>query len=358
MNQHTGTFHRLPRAEAGYTLIELMISIVIGLFLIGGLVTLLVTNSINSAELNKTGAQIENGRYAMQLLVEDTQHAGYLGTYSPPITTNYSAPDPCTTAVSGLGFTAASIPNLPVPIYGYDGAAASPSCVANRKAGTDILVVRRTSTTPIAVASAVANEVYFQVLNCSVPAGLPDFIINTNSSSPFILPKNDCATTESIQKYMVHIYFVSSCNVCSGGSADTIPTLKMAEFVAGAFVITPLVEGIDNLQIEHGLDTNNDGAPDCYTSNPNAASAAEYAACPSAGYDITSGANIVRNWSNVVATRIHILARNVDATAGWVDNRTYDLGPGVTITPNDAYKRHVYSATARLFNPSGQRETP
>ena len=34
----------------GYTIVELLVSIAIGLFLDGGLVTLLVTNSINSAE--------------------------------------------------------------------------------------------------------------------------------------------------------------------------------------------------------------------------------------------------------------------------------------------------------------------
>src|SRR4029078_2719241 len=104
MSRNASILHRARRVlQAGYTIVELMVSIAVGLFLVGALLTLLVTNSINSAELNKTGAQIENGRFAMQLLIDTIQHAGYLGQYSPTVTPTYALPaDPCAVAVSGL----------------------------------------------------------------------------------------------------------------------------------------------------------------------------------------------------------------------------------------------------------------
>jgi type IV pilus assembly protein PilW len=58
--------------------------------------------------------------------------------------------------------------------------------------------------------------------------------------------------------------------------------------------------------------------------------------------------------------RAYVLARNVDATPGYTDVKTYVLGAARTYTPTAAadlqYRRHVYSETVRLNNPSGRRE--
>ena len=348
--------------QAGFTIIELMVSIAIGLFLVAGLTTLLVTSSINTSELNKTAIEIENGRYALQLLVQDVQHAGFWGGYGATPTTAVVFPSSlCGTTAASLGFSNSPV-NFPVGLFGYDGAGGTPACTPaldNRIAGTDVLVVRRTSTMAIPASSAVANEFYLQVGNCATV--VTPFIMDSNPSS-FTMTNKDCATVSSVRKYMVHIYFVSSCNDCS---VDTTPTLKVAEFVNGAFTITPLVEGIENLQIEYGLDTDagvgdksGAGAPDCYTANPSAVSAAEAAACPGAGYDVTT-ATALTNWSNVVAARIHILSRNLVPSAGWTDIRTYKLGADTVVGPaNDHYKRHAFSTVARLYNVAGARETP
>jgi type IV pilus assembly protein PilW len=327
-----------PRAARGYTLIELLVAVAIGLFMVGALVTLLVTNSVNSSELNKSGIQIENGRYAVQILTEDLQHAGYWGSYTLPTNTVYSAPDPCEKAVANLGVASTTPVSFPVPIYGYDNATAAPTCVTNRLAGTDVVVVRRVSTKSIGAGSAAANVVYFQVSNCELPSAVTPFVISA-SAGAFTLQKRGCAAPNDIQQYLVNIYYVSSCDICTGGSADTIPTLKVAEFVDSStgFVVTPLVEGIENLQVEYGVDTDGDGAPDSYTSDP----------------------ATTANWKNVVAARVNVLARNIDATASWTDNRSYDLGLGASIpAKNDHYKRHVYSAVARLYNPAGTKELP
>lgn len=346
------------RRSRGYTVVELMVSIVIGLFLLGGLISLLVTNSVNSAELNKTGMQIENGRYAMQVLIEDVQHAGYWGSYSPITSNTYSIPtasDLCDTTTAA--FSSATPANLPVGLFGYDGTETTPTCtplLTSRRTGTDIIVVRRLSTTSIPIGSAVTNETYMQSGKCSVLPAPPPFVISTNSGA-FTLKKKNCTTDETIQKYLVHIYYIADCNVCG---TDDIPTLKMAELVAGSFVITPLVEGIENLQVAYGLDTNFDGAPDCYTSNPTSVPTAEKNACAGAATYFTT-ATATKNWSNVAAARINVLARNLQKTAGWTDSRSYDLGLAGTVSaPNDGYKRHVYAATARVYNLSSAREVP
>jgi type IV pilus assembly protein PilW len=131
----------------------------------------------------------------------------------------------------------------------------------------------------------------------------------------------------------VHIYFVAN-NYKSG---DGIPTLKRVELGPSGFSIVPLVEGIENLQIEYGVDnlTSPTGAPATFTASP----ASDLA------------------MRNIVAAKIHLLARSPTPSAGYADTRTYALGSTVSYTPSGAdatYKRHVYEATVRINNTAGR----
>jgi type IV pilus assembly protein PilW len=342
----------LGKKAGGFTLVELMVALTIGLFLVIGLISLLVSTSQTRTELDKTSRQIENGRYALQLLTTDVQHAGFLGSYTPTSATS-TAPDPC--APAGTDFVATPSVSVPVFIYGYAAATADatpPTCIttgspAFRLAGTHILVVRRVSTTAIPTGSAVAGETYMQVAACAPLA--PPFVVGTGS---FSLKQKDCATDAFLRKYIVRMYYVSSCNNCS--PSDGIPTLKIVEFVNGAMTVRPLAEGIQSLEVDYGIDVNNDGSPDCYVNNPGSTTVP---ACAPAPYVWEP---TIQNWANVVATRIHVLARNSEPSADWTDTRIYDLGTAGTYTPGtgDKYKRHVYSAVARVVNVASRREQP
>src|SRR5512135_2613642 len=130
--------------QDGLSLVELMIALTIGLILLLGITTLIVMQSNSRNELEKSSRQIENGRYASQILHDDIQHAGFYGIYRP-ITPVIPAtlPDPCDATAAGLSAAMA------LPIQGYDSPAAPPiTCLLgnNYKPGTDILVIRRAST--------------------------------------------------------------------------------------------------------------------------------------------------------------------------------------------------------------------
>lgn len=65
--------------QKGFTLIELMIAMVIGLFLVGGVITVLV-NVTNSTRIQENMAQIqENARFSLFFLNKDIRQAGYFG---------------------------------------------------------------------------------------------------------------------------------------------------------------------------------------------------------------------------------------------------------------------------------------
>jgi type IV pilus assembly protein PilW len=309
---------RRPVHSLGFTLIELMVAIVLSLFLMIGLISLLVSTVNSRSELDKTGRQIENGRYALQLLSEDIQMAGFVGA-SSSTTFATVAPVACPTNVAALGYFAMTSPGtstVPLPIYGLNS---TPACISNVMAGTAMLVLTRVNTNVVSPAAAVATEAYLQVSTCANDT-LPFAAASGASAASFPLMQKNCLSSNlaPLRKIMQRVYFVSTCNACG---TDTIPTLKLAEYLNGEMVITPLVEGIENLQLDYGVDMDGNGSPDCYTSNPGSPPAAQIAAavCPQTTppYDWTAA---MTNWTNVM--------------------------------------RHVYSTVARLYNSSGQRETP
>ena len=53
----------------------------------------------------------------------------------------------------------------------------------------------------------------------------------------------------------------------------------------------------------------------------------------------------------------HLRARNTEPTHGYTDTKIYNMGvAGDVNLADDQFKRHVYSTTVRLNNPSGRRE--
>jgi len=341
--------------EFGYTIIEMMIAITISLVILASLVAVLANNSRTRGEIERANQQTENGRYALQLITDDLHNAGYLAEFNPgPLATPAVKPDPCDITLAGLKGA------LPLAVQGNENATVIPACLTDVRAGTDILVVRHASTCAVGSAGCdlkALGDVYFQNSDCNSATELASgnvttyYVLDTVAAN-FTLHKKDCVTAANVYQYRTHIYFVAN----NDQAGDGIPTLKRAELgnAAGvaAFNIVPLVEGIQNLQIEYGLDTGvpTTGSPAVYTTDPD-----NYVPC---------AASPTNCWRNTVAAKINVLARNTTTTQGYVDGKVYTLGlqfDGVTpntVGPfNDAYKRHAYESVVKLNNPAG-RNTP
>ena len=84
--------------QSGFSLIELMVALTIGLLLLVGLTVLFANTNYTNRELQKVSQQIENGRYAIDTITQDLRLAGFYGhidslaSIAPPATT---PPDPC-----------------------------------------------------------------------------------------------------------------------------------------------------------------------------------------------------------------------------------------------------------------------
>jgi type IV pilus assembly protein PilW len=358
---------RTRSSQQGLSLIELMIAIAIGLGLLAGLTTVFVNSSRSQAELTRASQQIENGRFATQLLQDDIWHAGFYGRHVAYVTAAPAAlPEPCSTNVD----TGTPVPTpmqnaLAFAVQGYNDVGAVPAALttcldaANLLLGTDILVVRRAESRAVLPASLNAATFYLQsVAEAYDPVSLQPMrpiIARGSPSTAFTQKSSTTGEDGEIRRYRVHVYFISPCSVPAGGgtnctgSADDggrpIPTLKRLELAAdGTFQIVPLVEGIENLQIDYGIDTvlgglpanapyAGDGMPDTFTATPTAA-----------------------QFSQLVALRVFLLARATEPSASYVDAKTYDLGLFGTLAPGGPYKRHVFTTLVRVQNVAGWRE--
>ena len=336
--------------QRGMSLIELMISITIGLLILVALSTLFINQSRSRVELDKSNRMIDNGRYALEVLSDNLRLAGYYGEFTPASgvpAVPATLPDPCSTAAIDMtaaiqlavqGYDAAgptsSIASLP-PLCGLTYAAGSDLTL---KPGSDILVIRRVSTaTALAQGYAMLGTHYLQASLCQYD--LAPFIIDTVPAN-FTLRQKKCTPTSTtpyanVRQFVVQVYFVSPNDKVIAGVGDNIPTLKRMALdpTSHNFVTTPLVEGIDYMQLEYGLDANNDGVADSYVTAPAAT-----------------------DWPNVVAVKMHILAKNTEATKSYTDSKTYDLGLAGTVAPGGNYKRHAYTQYIRLVNVAGRRE--
>lgn len=334
----------------GFSLVELLVALAIGLVLVAGVATVAVNTGLSHRQLTQASEHLENGRYSVEVLREDLRHAGYFGELYELPGLPASLPNPCDAS------TATAVAGLPLAVQGFNNPTTPPlTCIANSdfSAGSDILVVRRVSTNPTALASINPGRLYLQARGRTFVIGFcstESACTGRNSSGAsvtgtpanvFTLKQKDGATLADIRAVDVHVYFIRPWTETPG---DGIPTLARVILSDGgnspAMTTEPLVSGIENIQIQYGLDngasggTVNDGSPDEYVTNPTS----------------------IAGWANVVAVRVNLLVRQTAATGGYTDVATYDLGEG-GITPGGVHRRHVFNAIVRLVNVGGRRES-
>ena len=341
--------HLTPtQSQRGFSLIELMVASLIGLILLAAVVRVVMNTSSSHRDIARAGQLLENGRYAMHLLSEEIAHAGFLDQFDA-LEAPTSEPVICASTLAELEA------GIGMPVQGLDAQAGFtlPSCIPAGAylAGTDILVIRRASTTP--ATSLDANLVYIQ-------GRYDELIMEQGDPANFTLENPMSGDAIPVRRYRNDIYFISPCSDFSGGSCkDQIPTLKRVELGPGLTYSDPpvsLVEGVENLQLYFGVDSEPadkpDGAPD------RSASGEIYRA--SAGAPSTQAGRDA--WANVMGVQVFLLTRDLEPSLGYSDDKTYVLGPAEHTTPHSvggggAFKRQVFSSFIRVINPSSRRES-
>ncbi|NCC41541.1 MAG: prepilin-type N-terminal cleavage/methylation domain-containing protein, partial [Gammaproteobacteria bacterium] len=246
--------------QAGFSLVELMIAMSLGLVLTAAVATLALNAAQSYRSLYLAGEQIENGRYALMTLKDDLEHAGYWGVFSPSsakLTLPATMPDPCDHGPENL----ANHFFLPLTGTGF-------TCLEDligRIEGTDVLAIRRIeSSAPDAAAipqTLSTTRTYFQAnpgdyiiaTDCELVSGQ----VNCTSSwglrgaSPrftLVQPDNSLA---NIREYHADLYYIRSWSTSPG---DGIPALVRLAAARSDATPEAVIDGIQNMQILFGLD--------------------------------------------------------------------------------------------------------
>lgn len=334
---------------SGMTLIELLVAMALALLVLGAVAVLFGGSSANRNALERSARMAENAHYAMEALRNDIAQAGYydaMVTAAGGFAWQDPDPGPCATGINTLGWgnpppqaTPKSITSAPVPVFGLRAGDPTPACLPDRKAGTAVLMVRFVGPDATPPASATGNP-YLQMSKCELETpNIQNLGVLSSTPAHFTLHNIDCNTLADVKRYVSRTYYVATCDRCG---RDTIPTLKRADLDNGQIVVTPLVEGVENFQVEYGVDANGDGTPDRYLEYPDGALGAGFGA-----------------WQNVMAVRLYLLVRSTDAEAGYGETKQFNLGPaGYVATTADGYRRMLLTSIVRLMGPAGQREAP
>lgn len=325
--------------QAGLSLIELMISLVIGLILMLGITQIFIASHAASRLSEGVARAQENGRFALDFLERDIRMAGHTGCVNDQahFIKGTSALKNNLTADSGSG----SPLDFSVAIQGYEagntgptntlsvGAGAVPADLPAAisglnpapVAGSDILVLRFLAPEGVPVTAingqeltvdalrwsrltegGVATPTLFGIANCESA----DIFAGTTTSGQITGTTVDF-TRYAPQPEPTMVYRAESM-VYYIGNGTNGPGLRRARAdSAGVYAINEeLVEGIENLQLMYGLDTTLDIA----------------AATPPVGnitvQDVASGVTTDVNatgagqWRRVGMVQVGLVARSAD----------------------------------------------
>lgn len=319
---------RIQKLQAGVTLIELMIAMALSLLLAGAVITVFVNNSHSFKQDDNALRMQDDARFALREIAMEISMAGnYADLHIPGIVTqdaSLTIGNDCgpigeanwmyqaTQLATDESFSITAIDNAT-----NAQAAAAHSCFVAGEVldGTDIISIKRVAGAE--AAALTAGSIYLRTngtVGLLYQAPMP--------AAPTILVSPPMADWE----YRPSIFYIRSFANTVG---DGLPTLcrKVLRGAAPDMTTECLATGIENLQIEYGIDTTEDGNPNLFLSSPTLA-----------------------DMQNVVSARIFLLARTGDIDTRYTNEKTFSISNSPAYTPADSFHRRMFSTTVSIQN--------
>ena len=327
--------------QRGITLVELMVSITVGLVLLSGIISIFISNKQAYSLQESTNILNENARYALN----QVQYHLRMGDHWGGVERGAVEVDPPLGAL-GIATTCSQSPVISgIGFRGFDGAAASPlDCIPNADytPNTDILIIRYGDPERVPSATVGASGDIFVrtsigrraiIFQGSALAGLPADMYDITDPDP---------TEITNYRYHTVIYFIRQCasqdlgaaGVCDG-TDDTTPTLaRLVLDGTNPPVQEDIVAGVEQMQITYGvLDESVDPPQITYANAP----------------VITANSN----WDSVDNVQISIVIRGEQFDTTYTDTRNFTMYGGFTYTPTAAdrnFRRKLYNFVVQVRN--------
>lgn len=336
------------RKHSGIGLIELMVAMIIGLFLIFGAVTIYQQSRSTFRTTEAVARLQEVARLAFDVLEADLRMGNYWGLHNRADYIINRA---------GAGAT------LPAAFSETQGAAIDHCGGDGSNWAIDLDQYLGGSNNGYALdceefggtgaASAVADTVIIRRASESMPATLEADRVHLQTSrlqgalfvptagcvgvNPALVANAGCvpaayaAPASQTRQLVVHAYYVST----QSTMRDDVPALRRkslgnvnAAAPEDAVTDEEIVAGVEDLQVQFGVDTNGDTNIDAYM-NPGEVAATDA----------------------VISATIWLRIRAEDIEVGHVDGNSYQYADmGAAVVPNDNYRRILVSKTILLRN--------
>lgn len=324
------------RHQTGLTLVELMVALAIGSFLIIGAIQI-YNQSRQAFVVNESIARVqETAQFAMDTIEADLRMASNWGRNSRGLAvegrslvgdanpTGLTVPTP--TCGDAWAF------DLARPIDGSDNTYTLPCAASGGSAGnSDVITVRRASVQPVAPEAG-----RLQIQSTRIQGEL----FETDSVPAAFLPITNHPVTgvpsSGTHNLIVNSYYVSPSSTLIPG----VPTLRRKTLTvdSGAPVIEDqeVAPGVESIQLQLGIDVDEDNTVDRYV-NP--------------GDDVynPAAAGYIPG-VRVMTARVWIVVRSVTTEFGLQDTRNYQPGNANMGQMNDSFRRLQVSKTILLRN--------
>lgn len=316
------------KSQVGFTVVELMIATTLSLILGAAVVTVFVNNSYSFDQDDNIARMQDDARHALREIAFDISMAGhYAELHMPDAVTpdgGLSIGTDCGPAgeVNWMYRTVEAGTGNTMSIAAIDNAtnaaaAAAHSCfqAGELLEGTDVVSIKRVVGAEAAVPTA--GNVYLRtngtvglLFNGPVPAA-PPFVV---------------APPRADWMYRPSIYYIRQ---FANAPGDNLPTLcrKVLRGAGPSMTTECLATGIENLQIEYGIDTSEDGQPNVYLTNPT-----------------------LTQIQGVVTARIFLIARTTEIDTRYTNDKTYSISNSPDMVPGDSFHRRVFSTSVAIQN--------
>lgn len=361
-SRHSMRTFTTKASMTGFSLVELMVALGLSLLLLAGVVAIFSSSRVAYESTDQLSRVQETGRFALDQLSRHIRSAGFTGCSRQP-TAIASALNAKTNASLEYGFVDSP------PVLGYDTSGAgnwSPALDPTIQALTpsedsDVLVVRgaRLDVVPMQVNQDMVGEDGITL----DPTGT--LVVKSASSINGIQPGVGTVlmaySCEGVSFFFANAAGttlnrpISDQDTTPGNvtNSTSYPFLKAAEVVpvetviyyvgaasapapegmtslwrkAGAANAEELVQGVERMQVEYGVDLQGDRVVDEYRP-----------------------ASTVGNWDRVLSVRIAMLVSSVQEYGTDRDERTYQVLDTEVAPPRDRRLRDVFTTTVGIRN--------
>lgn len=321
--------HHIHR-QAGMSIPEMMIGLLLSSMIMVGMISLFVQSQRSFRQDDIIARMQEDARFALTELQRDLAQAGFWADLLDPNSIQNDA------SVAGALFVYAT------PIVVADNVAGSVTLLGQSTPdivpGTDAFVIAKLAGNPTSIAEVdddTTDPTKESIVEAQALLEDEGIYLQTNGVIGRMYRGADAPVAPSsvpvvyrFWRYDPVVYWVRSWAVTAG---DGIPTLcrKVLTEVSGSVDTECLSQGIADLQIEFGIDTDGDDYADRYVSDPTAA-----------------------QMLLVTTARIFILARATTADPNYVNDKTYTYSnSGIApAAPGDGFYRRVYATTIMVRN--------